>query len=67
MLNMTSQSKKKLKKDEAHRKQHRKDDLISKQEKDEIKRKCQEERDKWDLSICTGYVRVFPSLDAQKQ
>ena len=36
-------------------------------EKENLRKKLQEERDKWDLKVCTGYQRVYPSFDPEKQ
>lgn len=36
-------------------------------ERENLRKKLQEERDKWDLKVCTGYERVYPSFDPVKQ
>lgn len=68
MLNMSPKRKRQMKKNKAEQQIRRqyKDPVPSKDERALQRKKLQAERDKYDLMICTGYVRVFPSDDPEK-
>lgn len=40
---------------------------MTKPQRDQLRKRLQAERDKWDAKMCTGYVRVYPSPDPEKQ
>jgi hypothetical protein len=40
---------------------------MTKPQRDLVRKRLQAERDKFDQKICTGYVRVYPSPDPEKQ
>lgn len=42
------------------------DGAMTKDERYLLKKKLQDERDKWDAFICTGYKRVYPNPDKEK-
>lgn len=66
MLNLNPKRKKQVKKDKVDQMNRRqfKEPIPSKEDKRELRKKLQAERDQWDLHICTGFKRVYPSENA---
>jgi len=69
MLNLNQKRKRKMKKDradQANRRQFR-DPAPSKEDRIALKKKLQADRDKFDLKICSGFNRVYPTARKEKR